>query len=309
MEQLRPPIAGRAFAAHSRRVATSLIGPYTGLVSGAALIVDYMLTIAISVASGVDAVFSLLPVAAQSFKLWTELGLVLLLLYLNLRGMRESIKVLLPIFLGFFVSHVVLILYGIATHSGNLPALIPETLQETDKLTQEMGWVFAASLFLRAYSLGGGTYTGIEAVSNNVQSLAEPRVRTGKWTMFYMALSLSFTAGGIILLYLLWSVAPVEGKTLNAVTFGEIIASYNWQSNWAADAALTTVLALEGGLLFVAANTGFLGGPAVLANMAADSWVPHQFRHLSNRLVTQNGVVLMGAAAIGILLITGGKVS
>src|ERR1700741_3384707 len=154
------------------KVATNLIGPYTGLVSGAALIVDYMLTIAISVASGADAVFSLLPVAAQIFKLWTELGLVLLLLYLNLCGMRESIKVLLPIFLGFFVTHVMLILYGIATQSGNLPILIPETLQETDKLTQEMAWVFAASLSLRAYSLGGGTYTGIEAVSNNVQSLA-----------------------------------------------------------------------------------------------------------------------------------------
>src|SRR5215472_11787897 len=119
------------------KVATNLIGPYTGLVSGAALIVDYMLTIAISVASGADAVFSLLPVAAQTFKLWTELGLVLLLLYLNLRGMRESIKVLRPIFLGFFVTHVVLILYGIAMHSGNLLAVIPETLQETDKLTQE----------------------------------------------------------------------------------------------------------------------------------------------------------------------------
>ena len=161
-----------------------------------------MLTIAISVASGADAVFSLLPVAAQSWKLWTELGLVLLLLYLNLRGMQESIKVLLPIFLGFFVTHVALILYGIATEARNLPALIPETVQETGKLMQEMGWIFAVSLFLRAYSLGGGTYTGIEAVSNNIQSLAEPRVTTGKWTMFYMAVSLSFTAGGIILLYL-----------------------------------------------------------------------------------------------------------
>ena len=129
------------------KVATNLIGPYTGLVSGAALIVDYMLTIAISVASGADAVFSLLPVAGQSLKLWTELGLVLLLLYLNLRGMRESINILLPIFLGFFVTHVVLILYGIATQAGNLPALIPETVQETGTLTQEMGWVFAVSLF------------------------------------------------------------------------------------------------------------------------------------------------------------------
>ena len=291
------------------KVATNLIGPYTGLVSGAALIVDYMLTIAISVASGADAVFSLLPIAAQSLKLWSELGLVLLLLYLNLRGMRESIKVLLPIFLGFFVTHVVLILYGIATQAGNLPALIPETVQETGTLTQEMGWVFAISLFLRAYSLGGGTYTGIEAVSNNVQSLAEPRVTTGKWTMFYMAVSLSFTAGGIILLYLLWHVAPVEGQTLNAVTFRAILASTGWESPVVQDGLLWVVLALEGGLLLVAANTGFLGGPAVLANMAADSWVPHQYRYLSTRLVTQKGIQLMGLAAFGILVVTGGRVA
>src|SRR5947207_12164098 len=91
------------------KVATSLIGPYTGLVSGAALIVDYMLTIAISVASGIDAVFSLLPLGAQEFKLGTELVLVVLLLYLNLRGLQESIRVLLPIFLGFFLTHVLLI--------------------------------------------------------------------------------------------------------------------------------------------------------------------------------------------------------
>ena len=126
--------------------------------------------------------------------------------------------------------------------------------------------VFAASLFLRAYSLGGGTYTGIEAVSNNVQSLAEPRVRTGKWTMFYMAVSLSFTAGGIILLYLLWDAQPVEGQTLNAVAFRAILDSAI-HDNASVNVAVVVVLLLEGGLLFVAANTGFLGGPAVLANM------------------------------------------
>ena len=291
------------------KVATNLIGPYTGLVSGAALIVDYMLTIAISVASGADAVFSLLPVAAQSFKLWTELGLVLLLIYLNVRGMRESIKVLLPIFLGFFITHVLLILYGVSAHASDMPALIPETIQETGNLTQQMGWVFAASLFLRAYSLGGGTYTGIEAVSNNIQSLVEPRVKTGKWTMFYMAASLSFTAGGIILLYLLWHVTPIEGQTLNAVTFRAILANTGWQNPIVQDGLLLVVLALEGGLLLVAANTGFLGGPAVLANMAADSWVPHQYRYLSTRLVTQRGIQLMGAAALGILVVTGGRVA
>ena len=290
------------------RVASSLIGPYSGLVSGAALIVDYMLTIAISIASGVDAVFSFLPASALLFKLPTEVAAVLLLVYLNLRGMRESITVLLPIFLGFFLSHALLILFGIGLHADRLTSLVPATLAETGQLSRQLGWVFVASLFLRAYSLGGGTYTGIEAVSNNVQSLAEPRVRTGKWTMFYMATSLSFTAGGIILLYLLWDVRPVEGQTLNAVTFRAILAGA-FPNDTTVTACLWAVLALEGGLLFVAANTGFLGGPAVLANMAADSWVPHQYRYLSSRLVTQRGVQLMGGAAVGILVVTGGSVA
>jgi hypothetical protein len=168
--------------------------------------------------------------------------------------------------------------------------------------------VFALALFLRAYSLGGGTYTGLEAVSNNVHMLAEPRVKTGKWTMIYMAASLSFTAGGIILLYLLWGAQPIEGKTLNAVVFGSIVATFDW-SPAAAQTLIVLVLGFEAGLLVVAANTGFLGGPAVLASMAADSWMPHQFRHLSNRLVTQNGVILMGICALAILLWTGGSVS
>jgi hypothetical protein len=151
------------------------------------------------------------------------------------------------------------------------------------------------------------TYTGIEAVSNNVQTLREPVVRNGKLTMLYMALSLAFTAGGVILLYLLWQAKPVEGQTLNAVVFGSIIDSLG-MSPGINQVALLLVLLFEAGLLFVAANTGFLGGPAVLSNMAADSWLPHQFRHLSTRLVTQNGIVIMGLAALGILLWSGGKV-
>ena len=289
------------------RVATSLIGPHAGLVAGAALIVDYVLTIAISVASGVDALFSLLPLAWQNYKLAIEVAAACGLIYMNLRGAKESIKSLLPIFLGFVATHFIVIIYGIAVHASGLPALVPDTLRETRHLASETGWVFVAALFLRAYSLGGGTYTGIEAVSNNVQSLAEPRVHTGQLTMLYMAASLAFTAGGIILLYLLWSVAPVEGKTLNAVVFGKIFAEMGL-SGGAGTLALTTTLAFEAGLLLVAANTGLLGGPAVLANMAADSWVPHKFRYLSTRLVTQNGIMLMGVAALAILLWSRGQV-
>lgn len=290
------------------KVATQLIGPYAGLISGAALIVDYVLTIAISVASGVDAVFSSLPAGWQSHKLTVELGLTVFLILLNLRGMKESIRVLTPIFLGFVISHVLIIVYGVAARGSELPGIVAQTLHETTTLSGQMGWVFVASLFLRAYSLGGGTYTGIEAVSNNVQVLKEPRVHTGKLTMFYMALSLAFTAGGIILLYLLWNAAPSgNGETLNAVAFRSIIASLGLGSG-VSYAILTVVLMLEGALLYVAANTGLLGGPAVLANMANDRWVPSQFSSLSSRLVTKYGILIMGMAALLILLWSGGVV-
>jgi len=290
------------------KVASHLLGEHAGLVSGAALIVDYVLTISISVASGTDALFSLLPVSWHVVKLSSEIGIIILLIVLNLRGMKESIKILLPIFIGFFISHVLLIGYGVYAKADGLSALIPDTLQETTSLAQQTTWMFVASLFLRAYSLGGGTYTGIEAVSNNINKLAEPRVHTGKFTMLYMALSLAFTAGGIIVLYLLWQAQHVEGQTLNAVAFQSIIATLGMPA-WVNHSALAITLALEAGLLLVAANTGFLGGPAVMANMAADSWVPRQFRQLSSRLVTQNGILLMGIAALLILIWSRGDVS
>jgi amino acid transporter len=286
------------------KVATRLLGAHAGLISGSALIVDYVLTITISVASGGDALFSLLPVRFLPFKLTTELILLLLLTGLNLRGMKESIKLLTPIFLSFIVIHFGLIGYGIWMHEDTLPKVLDHTLSTTTQLNQTMGVFFTLALLLRAYSLGGGTYTGIEAVSNNVNRLAEPRVRTGKWTMFCIALSLSVTAGGIILLYLLWDVSPVHGQTLNAVVFGKILGDSSLGHHF-----LMITLILEACLLFVAANSGFLAGPNVLANMAIDQWLPNRFRHFSSRLVVQNGVIVFGVIALLILWLSHGEVS
>jgi amino acid transporter len=291
------------------RVATKLVGPYMGLIAGCALVLDYVLTIAISIAAGVEAVASLLPLGFQPYKLWAEVFFICILITLNLRGMKEAIKILLPIFIGFVITHFFLIVYGIFAHAAYLPNLVPTTLAETTDLAGHIGWIGVAGMLLLAYSQGGGTYTGLEAVSNNVNILAEPRVHTGKMTMLYMALSLAFTASGIILLYLLWDAAPVEGQTLNATTFKAIIDSIGFGGEWGNHLVLIIVLAFEAGLLFVAANTGFLGGPAVLSNMAADSWVPHKFRYLSTRLVTQNGILVMGVAALAILFWTGGSVT
>jgi amino acid transporter len=285
------------------KVAKELLGPLAGVISGSALLIDYMLTITISAAAAINALYSLMPSSSHGHMVLMEILLVLLLIYLNSRGMKESIKFLMPIFLGFFATHIAIIVYGIAVHGSQLPSMIHQTITESKKAVHFLGFGAVIAILLRAYSLGSGTYTGLEAVSNNVNVLAAPRVKTGKWTMMYMASSLSLIAGGIIVLYLLWHVQPVNGMTLNAVVFRDILGTSYW-----GHIGLVTLLIFEAGLLFVGANTGFLGGPAVLANMAQDDWVPRRFTGLSTRLVKQNGILFFGVFSIITLILTQGHI-
>jgi amino acid transporter len=291
------------------RVATRLLGSYAGLIGGSALIIDYVLTITISIASGVDALYSLLPLSWHATKLPLAGGFILLLAWLNLRGMKESIKVLMPIFMAFLISNGGLIVYGLIAHADRMSGMVQASMGDARGMIGQVGWIVVASIVLRAYSLGAGTYTGIEAVSNNVHVLAEPRVRTGKLTMLYMAFSLSIIAGGITVLYLLWDVAPVAGQTLNAVTFRAMTAHWSFLGTPLGDGILVFSMVSAAGLLFVAANTGLAAGPVVLANMAADDWMPRYFSHLSSRLVTDVGIVLMTVAALLLLFVTRGNVS
>ena len=160
------------------------------------------------------------------------------------------------------------------------------------------------ALFLRAYSLGAGTYTGIEAVANGMQILREPKVQTGKKTMLYMSVSLAFTASGLFFCYLLLKVTPGHGKTLNSILANALYG--DWSFGYAL--ALVTILS-EGAILFVAAQAGFIDGPRIMANMAIDSWLPHRFASLSERLTMHNGILLMGGASILLLLYTQGSIS
>jgi len=289
-------------------VATKLLGPTPGVVSGCALVVDYILTISISVASGCNAIYSFLPPAWQGTKLLAEFGVVGWLILLNLRGVKESVLVLTPIFLGFMASHAVLILYGILGHAPQVGSLVVDTARDTHAAFSSLGALGVAVIFLRAFSLGGGTYTGIEAVSNGVGTLREPRIETGKRTMAYMAGSLAFTAGGILLCYLLNQVQHESGKTLNASLWGLLAGGWSVGGVGIGPAVVAFTLVSEGALLFVAAQTGFLDGPRTLAAMAVDQWVPKRFSHLSERLVTQDGILAMGAAALLVLGYTHGAV-
>ncbi|MGH6943614.1 MAG: APC family permease, partial [Geminicoccaceae bacterium] len=258
----------------------------------------------ISVAAGVDAVFSLLPLAPWAMRAAVGALAIGLLVWLNLRGVRESVLLLMPIFLGFLVTHGALVVIGIAAHETALSAQVATSAAALTDFAGHSGWLVALAFLLRAYSLGAGTYTGIEAVSNNVHTLAEPRVRTGKLAMLYMALSLGGLSGGLMVLYLLWDVAPVAGETLNATVFRMVLQSPSVHGGGLAGPLLAATLACAAALLFIAANTGFLGGPAVLANMARDRWVPHQMSLLSTRLVTHNGILAIGATSLLVLAIT-----
>lgn len=289
-------------------VSTKLLGPKAGLVSGCALLVDYVLTITISVAAGVNALFAFLPGTLQAWKMPAKIGVVLVLMLMNLRGTKESVKILTPIFMAFLLTHFVLIIGVLISFSSGfvaLPATVTTGLQ-TDLST--IGAFGILHLFTLAYSLGGGTYTGIEAVSNGISIMREPQVETAKKTMVYMAVSLALTAGGILLCYLLAGVTAGGGQPMNAILASKFSGGWTLAGlpvgHWF---AIVTLIS-EGALLFVAAQTGFIDGPRVMANLAVDGWLPKQFASLSEQLTMRNGVYLMSGAALATLLYTHGQV-
>jgi len=286
-------------------VASKLLSPNAGVVSGCALLIDYVLTITISIASGADALFSMLPGTSLHYKLTVEVAALCLLTLLNLRGAKEAVLPWVPIFLAFVVTHAFGIGYALFVHLGDLPSVWQHAAGDLASTHSQLGWLGMALLVLRAYSMGAGTYTGIEAVSNGLPILREPRVQTGKRTMRYMAVSLSITVAGLLLGYLFFAVKPETGKTLNAVFFEQL--THNWPHGGAL-AFISLTLASEAALLFVAAQTGFLDGPRVLANMALDRWFPARFATLSDRFVTHNGIVLMGGFGLVLMIASRGSV-
>lgn len=285
-------------------VATHTLGEKAGVVSGSALLVDYMLTITVSIVSCGNAVFSFFPASFQPFKTPFEILAIVFLVVINLRGIKESVTLLAPIFIVFVLTHVLLIGYGILKHIPEIGAVAADVRSGFQGGLATLGFGGMALLFLRAFSMGGGTFTGIEAVSNGLQIMREPRVQNGKKTMVYLSVSLALTAGGILVCYLFLGVSPVAGKTLNAVLAGQVFGGWSFGGIL----ALITIFS-EGALLLVAAQTGFVDGPRVIGNMAADYWFPHRFASLSSRLTMQNGVLLMGGSAILLLLYSRGRIS
>jgi amino acid transporter len=302
-------------------VASRLLGARAGVTSGSALVIDYVLTISISIAAGADAIFSFLHPDWSTMRLFgtfpaklpVEFLAILLLILLNLRGVKESVTLLAPIFLVFLATHAILIVGVILSRADEVPIVVAHVREGFARGLQVpplgLGAVGMLALFLRAYSMGAGTYTGIEAVSNGLSIMREPKVQTGKRTMGLMAASLALTAGGLIVAYLLAHVTPVVGKTMNAVLVGKFSEGMDLAGIHFGTAFVLATLVSEAALLVVAAQAGFIDGPRVMANMAADSFLPHRFSQLSDRLTMHYGVLLMGGASAAALWYTGGSVT
>src|SRR5262249_44758724 len=134
-------------------VATELLGPGLGVVSGSALLVDYVLTISVSIASAGDQIFSVLPSMAP-LKLVVEAIVIAALVILNLRGVKESVTILAPIFGLFLVTHAVLIIGGIGSHLGNVPAVVGGVRTGWQSGFKTLGAFGMFALFLRAFTMG-----------------------------------------------------------------------------------------------------------------------------------------------------------
>lgn len=287
-------------------VATKLLNPTLGLISGCALLVDYVLTITISVASGVDSLFSIIASEHQAWKFAAKIILILFMTGLNLRGIKESVFPWVPVFVLFIVTHLVAICWAFISRFEQFPFVAHGAVFDVQQAIQSMGTNGLLLLILKSYSVGAGTYTGIEAVSNGMNIFRPPRTLNAKITMLYMAVALAMTVSGLILAYLLYDVKKMPGLTLNGVLMHEIgLEMGPIVGNIFAGLTMFSAAAL----LLIAAQTGFLSGPRVLANMAADRWLPNKFTNLSDRFVMRHGILLMSAAATILMIYSLGSVS
>jgi amino acid transporter len=294
-------------------VASKMLGRPFGVISGSALVVDYILTVTVSIAAAGDALLGLAGQHWQFVKLPLEFGAIGALIILNLRGVKESVTVLLPIFMTFLITHAILIAGAVGLHIGAFGSVVSDVATEVQRNLSDpqMGFFGMVGILLYAYSLGAGTYTGIEAVSNSMPVMREPKVATAQRTMMYMATSLALTAGGLMLAYLLLKLRLPPGGTpsmMNLILTKQFLADLHLPF-WLAAGFLFVTIISEGALLVVAAQAGFIDGPRVLATMAHDSYMPHWLGSLSERLTTNYGILLIGFAAMGALWATGGNVS
>jgi amino acid transporter len=280
-------------------VAKENLGVLPGLVAAAALMIDYVLTVAVSVAAGIAAVTSAFPSLLPHRIALCVLAVVLISLA-NLRGVRESARVFaIPVY-AFIGCSYTLIAIGLWRHF--VEGLQPQPPQIEAQLTQYS----PLFLLLRGFSQGCSALTGVEAVSNGVQAFRKPVVRNAVITLFVMAAILGTLFLGISYLSHLYGIVPKLDGSETVVS--QIARSVFGASVSGAGLLYYLVQFSTMAILVLAANTCFAGFPRLASILAQDRFVPRQFANLGDRLVFSNGIIVLGGLALALILGFGGDV-
>lgn len=270
-------------------VSKEMFGRKSSLLAAACLVVDYIMTVAVSISSSTANIIAVFP-SVGPYKVLISLICVLLITLINLRGTRESSKVFgIPTY-AFIILMAILIITGFIRYfTNNLPPITtPENLVPQGTLEG-----ITLILFLRAFSSGCSALTGVEAVSNAIPSFTEPSRKTAKHVLFLLGGIIVFIFGGTSFLASFLKVIPIEGTTvlaqMGAAVFGNGIMFF----------ALQFITSL---ILLLAANTAYNGLPILLSILAKDKYMPRQFLQRGTKLSFSNGIVFISVAA-GLLLI------
>lgn len=272
-------------------VSSENLGRNAGLLAGGSLLVDYMLTVAVSVSAGAEAIISAIP-ALYGHQVAISIGIVILITLMNLRGLRESASFLmLPVysFIAIITLLIVVGLFKIVTGSQPLNATaLPGAVVPG----------ISIALVLRAFSSGSSSLTGVEAISNAVPFFKKPRAKNAAGTLALMATILGFFFVGITFINYWYGIVPKEEVTvlsqIGKAVFGQNILYYLLQ--------FATAL-----ILAVAANTGFSAFPVLAYNLAKDKFMPHMYMDRGDRLGYSNGILTLAAGSIVLLLIFQGS--
>jgi amino acid transporter len=270
-------------------VATENLGSLPGLLGGSALLVDYVMTVAVSIAAGVAAITSAAP---DLYPIRVELALffVALITVGNLRGMRESATIFaIPTYF-FIISFASMVIYGLIRVALGAGLHSPEPAN----VLEPGGQAVTIFLLLRAFASGAVALSGIEAVANGVPSFKPPEWKNAITVQAWMATILAVFFAGTTILAHKFGVIPSETQTVAAqiarTLFGHNIFFYMIQAG--------TML-----ILVLAANTAFAGLPVLSSVMARDGKMPKQFMFRGERLAFSNGILVLGLASAGILVI------
>ncbi|MBA3925758.1 APC family permease [Listeria rustica] len=267
------------------------IGKNAGLIAGGSLLVDYMLTVAVSVSSGTDAIIAAIPSLYQ-FTVPLAIILVIIVTIINLRGVTESATILaVPVYL-FVFSMVVMIITGLVKL-----ALGQDVSHETASVGTHVSGV-TLILLLRAFASGSASLTGIEAISNAVPLFKDPKAKNASRTLIMMASILGFFFVGVTLLAYFYGVVPeLKSTVLSQIAeniFGRNFFYYFIQA--------TTAL-----ILVLAANTGFSAFPMLAFNLSKDKYMPRMYLDKGDRLGYSNGIITLALGSILLIILFQGK--